>query len=50
CLWQSLHETVTRNHCCQFMGQLLEHVKAFMEITSLQQQKPGRVKMGVSSL
>ncbi|CDM88006.1 conserved protein of unknown function [Xenorhabdus bovienii] len=20
-LWQSLHETVTRNHCCQFMGQ-----------------------------
>ncbi|WP_237388482.1 IS630 family transposase [Xenorhabdus sp. Sc-CR9] len=49
-LWQSLHETVTRNHCCQFMWQLLNHVKIFMETASLQQQKPGMRKMGVSQL
>ncbi|WP_045970488.1 IS630 family transposase [Xenorhabdus doucetiae] len=49
-LWQSLHETVTRNHCCQFMWQLLHHVKIFMETASLQQQKPGMRKMGVSQL
>ncbi|RAW72261.1 hypothetical protein CKY06_11215 [Photorhabdus sp. S15-56] len=23
-LWQLLHETVTRNHCCQYMWQLLK--------------------------
>ncbi|MBD2792489.1 IS630 family transposase, partial [Xenorhabdus sp. CUL] len=49
-LWQSLHETVTRNPCCQFMWQLLKHVKIFMETASLQQQKPRVRKMGVSQL
>ncbi len=29
-LWQSLHETVTQNHCCQYMWQLLEKVKIFL--------------------
>ncbi|WP_387692554.1 IS630 family transposase [Photorhabdus sp. RM71S] len=29
-LGQSLHETVTRNHCCQYMWQLLEKVKTFL--------------------
>ncbi|MBS9435580.1 IS630-like element ISPlu10 family transposase [Photorhabdus hainanensis] len=29
-LWQSLHETVTRNHGCQYMWQLLEKVKTFL--------------------
>ncbi len=39
-LWQSLHETVTRNHCCQFMWQLLNHVDVFLRSFS-SQQKPG---------
>ncbi len=30
-LWQSLHETVTWNHSCQFMWQLLKCVEIFME-------------------
>lgn len=29
-LWQSLYEIVTRNHCCQYMWQLLEKVKIFL--------------------
>ncbi|SFU96552.1 IS630 family transposase [Xenorhabdus koppenhoeferi] len=43
-LWQSLHETVTRNHCCQFMWQLLNHVDVFLRSFS-SQQKPGIQKM-----
>ncbi len=33
-LWQSLHETVTRNHGCQYMWQLLEKVKTFLNLSS----------------
>ncbi len=29
-LWHALHETVTRNHRCKYMWQLLRRVKAFM--------------------
>ncbi|MDC9624071.1 IS630 family transposase, partial [Xenorhabdus sp. XENO-7] len=46
-LWQSLHETVTRNHCCQFMWQLIKCVQVFMESASLQQQQKMK-KGGVS--
>ncbi|OCQ52103.1 Integrase core domain protein [Photorhabdus australis subsp. thailandensis] len=48
-LWQSLHETITRNHCCQFMWQLLNYVDAFLASFS-SQQKPGRQKMSVALL
>ncbi len=48
-LWQSLHETITRNHCCQFMWQLLNYVDAFL-VSFSSQQKPGRQKMGVAQL
>ncbi|MQL49085.1 IS630 family transposase [Photorhabdus khanii] len=34
-LWQSLHETVTRNHTCQYMWQLLGKVNRFMAAASL---------------
>ncbi|CDH00020.1 hypothetical protein XBFM1_1300004 [Xenorhabdus bovienii str. feltiae Moldova] len=44
-LWQSLHKTVTRNHCCQFMWQLIKCVEVFMESASLQQQQ--KIKKGV---
>jgi transposase len=33
-LWQSLHETVTRNHCCQYMWQLIKRVKIFLNAAS----------------
>ncbi|ETS33180.1 transposase [Photorhabdus khanii NC19] len=33
-LWQSLHETVTRNHTCQYMWQLLGKVNRFMAAAS----------------
>ncbi|MCC8368460.1 IS630 family transposase [Xenorhabdus sp. PB61.4] len=48
-LWQSLHETVTRNHCCRYMWQLLACVEEFMIAFSLGQQ-PGMKKMSVSLL
>ncbi|WP_391528947.1 IS630 family transposase [Photorhabdus akhurstii] len=48
-LWQSLHETITRNHRCQFMWQLLNYVDAFLASFS-SQQKPGRQKMSVALL
>ncbi|WP_175486190.1 transposase, partial [Xenorhabdus japonica] len=46
-LWQSLHETVTRNHCCQSIWPLLACVEEFMIAFSLGQQ-PGMKKMSVS--
>ncbi|WMV70710.1 IS630 family transposase [Xenorhabdus griffiniae] len=33
-LWQSLHETVTRNHYCQYMWQLIKKVKIFLNAAS----------------
>ena len=33
-LWLSLHETITRNHQCQYMWQLLERVNQFMNAAS----------------
>ncbi|WP_437215559.1 IS630 family transposase [Pectobacterium sp. LFLA-215] len=33
-LWLSLHETITRNHRCRYMWQLLEQVKLFMNAAS----------------
>lgn len=33
-LWQSLHETVTRNHCCQYMWQLIKKVRIFLNAAS----------------
>ncbi|WMV71624.1 IS630 family transposase [Xenorhabdus griffiniae] len=33
-LWQSLHETVTRNHCCQYMWQLIKKVRVFLNSAS----------------
>lgn len=33
-LWLSLHETVTRNHQCRYMWQLLEQVNQFMTAAS----------------
>lgn len=33
-LWLSLHETITRNHQCRYMWQLLEQVKQFMNAAS----------------
>ena len=33
-LWLSLHETITRNHQCRYMWQLLERVKLFMNAAS----------------
>lgn len=33
-LWHALHETVTRNHKCKEMWQLLQRVKRFMETAS----------------
>ncbi|PHM64042.1 integrase [Xenorhabdus stockiae] len=48
-LWQSLHETVTRNHCCRYMWQLLACVEEFMTTFSLGLQ-PGVIKMSVSLL
>ncbi len=33
-LWQSLYETVTRNHCCQYMWQLIKRVKIFLNAAS----------------
>ncbi|WP_415843432.1 transposase, partial [Xenorhabdus thuongxuanensis] len=48
-LWQSLHETVTRNYCCQFMWQLIRNVKIFLKRTSLTTWKEMR-NIRVSSL
>ncbi|MCT8342697.1 IS630 family transposase [Photorhabdus kleinii] len=48
-LWQSLHETVTRNHSGQSMWRLLSYVDAFLASISAQ-QKPGMNKIGVASL
>ncbi|MGL9723048.1 MAG: hypothetical protein ACR5LH_04965, partial [Sodalis sp. (in: enterobacteria)] len=33
-LWQSLHDTITRNHQCRAMWQLLKKVRHFMETAS----------------
>lgn len=33
-LWLSLHETVTRNHQCRYMWQLLRQVNQFMRVAS----------------
>lgn len=33
-LWQALHDTITRNHQCRSMWQLLKKVRHFMEIAS----------------
>jgi transposase len=33
-LWQALHETITRNHQCRSMWQLLKKVRHFMETVS----------------
>ncbi|WP_340620924.1 IS630 family transposase [Xenorhabdus siamensis] len=33
-LWHSLHETVTRNHCCQYMWQLIKKIKIFLNTAS----------------
>lgn len=33
-LWQALHDTITRNHQCRSMWQLLRKVHHFMETTS----------------
>lgn len=33
-LWLSLHETITRNHQCRYMWQLLEQVNQFMNAAS----------------
>ncbi|MCA6939540.1 MULTISPECIES: IS630 family transposase [Pectobacterium] len=33
-LWLSLHETITRNHQCRYMWQLVEQVKLFMNAAS----------------
>jgi transposase len=30
-LWHALHETITRNHCCKTMDDLLEQVEHFMD-------------------
>ncbi|PAU23393.1 transposase [Escherichia coli] len=30
-MWQTLHETITRNHQCYSMWQLLKKVRHFME-------------------
>ncbi len=48
-LWQSLHETVTRNHCCQFMWQLLNDVDEFLGSYS-SHQKAGMKKRSVALL
>ncbi|SFO11251.1 IS630 family transposase [Xenorhabdus japonica] len=33
-LWLALHETITRNHCCCYMWQLLRKVRGFMNTVS----------------
>ena len=33
-LWHSLHETVTRNHSCKSMNELMERVEHFMDTAS----------------
>uniref|UniRef100_UPI001FCF1EAF transposase n=1 Tax=Escherichia coli TaxID=562 RepID=UPI001FCF1EAF len=33
-LWQALHETITRNHQCRSMWQLLKKVRHFMDTVS----------------
>ncbi|MGR9069944.1 hypothetical protein ACP6ES_23290, partial [Klebsiella quasipneumoniae] len=33
-LWQALHDTITRNHQCRSMWQLLKKVRHFMETAS----------------
>lgn len=33
-LWHSLHETITRNHTCWSMDELLERVEHFMDTVS----------------
>lgn len=33
-LWLSLHETITRNHQCRYMWQLLRHINQFMKAAS----------------
>ena len=33
-LWQALHDTITRNHQCRSMWQLLKKVRHFMETVS----------------
>ncbi|MDD1830294.1 IS630 family transposase, partial [Photobacterium sp. ZSDE20] len=33
-LWNALHQTITRNHKCSYMWQLLRQVKFFMDNVS----------------
>nr|WP_280176245.1 transposase [Xenorhabdus stockiae] len=38
-LWQSLHKTVTRNHCCRYMWVLIKRIKFFLNAASASQWK-----------
>ncbi|MEQ9880305.1 IS630 family transposase [Pectobacterium aroidearum] len=45
-LWLSLHETITRNHQCRYMWQLLKQVTQFMNAASpFPGNQPGLAKM-----
>ncbi|EHB8708443.1 IS630 family transposase, partial [Escherichia coli] len=45
-LWQVLHETVTRNHQCHSMWQLLKKVRHFMDtVSSFPGRKHGLAKV-----
>ena len=33
-LWKTLHDTVTRNHCCKTFQELAQHVTRFLEVVS----------------
>lgn len=45
-LWQALHDTITRNHQCRSMWQLLKKVRHFMETASpFPGGKHGRAKV-----
>ncbi|MDC9595231.1 IS630 family transposase, partial [Xenorhabdus sp. IM139775] len=49
-LWQSLHETVTRNHGCQFMWQLIKNVDIFLKAASEKKTLKGIRNIRVSAL
>ncbi|WP_264183291.1 MULTISPECIES: IS630 family transposase [Dickeya] len=45
-LWLSLHETITRNHQCQYLWQLLKQVTQFMRTASpFPGNQPGLAKV-----
>lgn len=45
-LWLSLHETITRNHQCQYLWQLLKQVTQFMNAASpFPGNQPGLAKV-----